>query len=360
MPSYANVPNRLWVQVMPSRKVLPPRAEAVGIPAVIVADLIASGVGAIVKSAADRLIASDQYVIKTVLAHEPSFVIRANAMSASFLLNCITLNVGSKAIPIYDEERVPLSFDVIAKRTEYGESPVVIRLELNESTDGTALAARVTHWKYEKFLDPSPTPFRTPQRKVTVEVKISDVEGSVLLATAMQVKADSSMLPNARPNDGERLPWMKRPVKNFSGERVLTKDQDFGPVNIEASITEVAEPCGFAKILGTTLGNQKAAIEGYVKDRVTQALDETEAAKAKLASLKEASTGRDEYETAYAEAVKATKTFDAAADGAAKSAAEQTLALKRATLRLKERLARAAFDRAGLAFEPMPAINDPA
>ena len=332
-----------------------------GIPAAIAADLIASGVGAIVKSAADRLIASDQYVIKTVLAHEPSFVIRANAPSASFLLNCITLNVGQKAIPIYDEEtRVPLSFDVITGHPEYVRSPVVIRLELNEPTDGTALACGVTHWKYTEFLDPSPTWFRTPRRKVTVEVKISDVEGSVLLATAMQVKADSSMLPNARPNDGERLPWMKRPVKNFSGERVLAKDQDFGPVNIEASITEIAEPSGFAKILGTTFGNQKAAIEGYVKDRVTQALDETEAAKAKFASLKEAATGRDEYETAYAEAVEATKTFDAAADGAAKSAAEQTLALKRATLRLKERLARAAFDRAGLAFEPMPAINDPA
>jgi len=331
----------------------------VGIPAVIVADLIASGVGAIVKSAADRLIAADQYVIKTVLAHEPSFVIRANAPSASFLLNCITLNVGQEAIPIYDEKtRVPLSFDVIARRAEYEQSPVVIRLELNESTDGTALAARVTHWKYTQFLDPSPTPFRTPRRKVTVEVKISDVEGSALLATAMQVEADSSMLPNARPNDGERLPWMKRPVKNFSGERVLAKDQDFGPVNIEARITEVAEPSGFAKILGTTLGNQKAAIEGYVKDRVTQALDETEAAKAKLASLKEASTGRDEYETAYAEAFKATKAFAAAADEAAKSAAKQTLALKLATLRQKEILARAAFDRAGLAFEPMPAIKD--
>ena len=149
---------------------------------------------------------------------------------------------------------------------------------------------------------------------------------------------------------------MKRPVKNFSGERVLTEDKEFGPVNIEASITEVAEPSGFAKILGTTLGNQKAAIERYVKDRVTQALDETEAAKAKLASLKEASTARDAYEAAYKAAVEAKKFFDGAADGAAESAAEQTLELKLATLRQKEVFTRAAFDRAGLAFEPMPAI----
>lgn len=219
MPSHANTQNHLWVQVIPSCK--EPLEELVAIPQAIVADLIASGVGAIVTSAADLLIASDKYVIKTVLAHEPSFVIRANATSASFLLNCITLNVGPKAIPVYDEKtRVPLSFDNIVKSTEYRQSPMVIRLELDESTDGTALAARVTHWKYAQFLDPSPTPFRSPRRKVTVEVKISDVDGNVLLATAMQVEADSSMLPNARPNDAERLPWMKRPVKNFSGERV--------------------------------------------------------------------------------------------------------------------------------------------
>ncbi len=353
----ANAQIRLWVQVTPSIKEPSPRAEALGVPAAIAASLIASGVGAIIKSAADRLIASDQYVLKTVLAYEPSFVIRANAPSASFLLNCITLNVGPRPITILnDKTRVPLSFSDIERHPEYKQSPVVIRLEIDDSTDGTALAARVTHWKYAQFLDPSPTWFRKPRRKVTVEVKISDLDGSVLLATAMQVEADGSMLPNARPNDGERLPWMRRPVKNFSGERVLTKDQEFGPVNIEASITEVAEPSGFAKILGTTLANQQAAIEGYLKDRVAQALDETEAAKARLASLKEASTQRDEYTTAYEQAAEATKTVASATDGAAKSKAEQTLALKLAALRQKEILARAAFDRAGLAFEPMPPI----
>jgi hypothetical protein len=360
MSSYANAQNRLWVQVMPPHTEPPPGAEAAAIPAVFVAEMIASGVGAIVKSAADRLIASDQYVMKTMLAYEPSFVIRANAASASFLLSSITLNVGRKAIPIYDDKtRVPLSIEVIRNSAEYRESPVVIRLELKESTDGTALTARVTHWKYMQFLDSSATWFRKRRRKVTIEVKMSDVEGSVLWATAMQVEADSSMLPNTRPNEGERLPWMKRPVRHFSGERAIAKDQDFGPVNIEASITEVAEPSGFAKLIGTTLGNQKAAIEGYVKDRVSGIFDETEAAKAKLASLKDASTARDEYESAYDAAAKAGKTFDVAADQAVKTAARQTLELKLATLRQKEVLARLAFDRAGLAFEPMPAIKDP-
>lgn len=360
MPLHNSIQNRLWVQVMPSCKVPRRGEEAVEIPAAIVADLIASGVGAIVKSAGDRLIASDQYVTKTVLAYQPSFVIRANTTSAVFLLNCITLNVGPRAIPIYEEKTcAPLSFDIIVKSPEYKLSPVVIRLELEESTDGSALAARVTHWKYTQFLDASPTWFRTPRRKVMVEVKISDVEGSVLLATAMQVEADKSMLPRTRPNDGERLPWMKRPIKNFSGERTPDQDKEFGPVNIEVSITEVAEPSGFAKILGATLGNQKAEIERYVKDRVTQTLDETEAAKARLVSLTNASTARNEYETAYAAAVEAAKGFDAAGDAVARSATEQTVALKLAALRQKEILARAAFDHAGLAFEPMPAIKEP-
>jgi hypothetical protein len=360
MSSYANAQNRLWVQVMPPHAQLPPGAEAAAIPAVFVGEMIASGVGAIIKSAADRLIASDQYVMKTVLAYEPSFVIRANAASASFLLNCITLNVGRKALPIYDDKaRAPLSIDVIRNSSEYGESPVVIGLELKESTDGTALTARVTHWKYTQFLDAPATWFRKRRRKITIEVKISDVEGSVLWATAMQVEADSSMLPNTRPNDGERLPWRKRPVRNFSGERAIAKDQDFGPVNIEASITEVAEPSGFAKLIGTILGYQKAAIEGYVKDRVSQIFDETEAAKAKLALLEDTSTARAEYESAYDAAAKARKTFDIAADQAAKTAARQTLELKLATLRQKEILARSAFDRAGLTFEPMPAIERP-
>lgn len=360
MSSDAKVQNRLWVQVMPTCKVPPPGVEVVAIPAALVADLVASGVGAIVKSAADRLIATDQYRITTVLAYEPGFVIRANATIASFMLNCITLNVGPTPIAIVgDKTGVPLPIDEVEKSAAYGESPVVIRLEIDESADGTAIAARVTHWKYTRFLDPSPTSFRTPQRKVTVEVKLSDVDGGVLFATAMQVQADSGTLPNARPNDGERLPWMKRPVRNFAGERTLGKDQTFGPVNIEATIAEVAEPSGFAKMVGTSLGNQKASIDSYVKDRVTQALDETEAANARLASIKEATAALDEYTAAHVAAGLARLAFDAATDPAAKSGARQTLELTLATLRQKEVIARAAFDRADLAFEPLPAVGIP-
>ena len=68
MSTVASAPNRLWVQVMPSCKTRARFTEALAVPPVILADLVASGVGAIVKSAADRLIASDRYVIRTMLA----------------------------------------------------------------------------------------------------------------------------------------------------------------------------------------------------------------------------------------------------------------------------------------------------
>jgi hypothetical protein len=358
MSTVASAPNRLWVQVMPSCKAPVRTAEALAIAPAFVVDLVASGVGAIVKSAADRLIASDQYVIKTVLAYEPSFVMRAQATTVSFLLNCITLNVGPGPIPIRDEEtKRPLPVDIIMRSAAYEQSPAVIRLEFEESTDGTALAARVTHWKYTRFLDPSTPWFRNPLRKITIEVNFSDAAASALLTTAMQVEADSSTLPRARPNDGERLPWLPKPVRNLPGDRQPGSDQFFGPVNIEAKITEVAEPSWFARLLGSTLGSQQAAIEGFVKDRLVKALDETEAAKAGLTTLQDAMAARADYESAYKAAVQTRKTLETAADDAAKIAAEQALALQLATLRLKETLARDAFDRAGLPFEPLPAIE---
>jgi hypothetical protein len=351
--SSSSKPNRLWVQVVWESKDTP--VSEAGVPIFDVGGLIASGVGAIIKSTADVLIASDQYVTKTVLAYEPSFRIRAHATSATFLLNSIVLNVGPNAVKPSDVE---------VNGGEYARSPVVIWLKFDESIDGTALAPRVTHWKYEQFLDPSAmrlkSLFRTQRRKVTVEVKISDVDGGDLLATAMQVEADSAGLPNVRPNYCERLPWKKRPVKNFTGERSVAEDQCFGPVNIEASITEVCEPSRFARFLGMTVGSQKPAIEKYVRDRVMQAMDETTTAKAMLISLDEASKIQNDYQTAYKEAAEAMKAVTAAVDEADKCIAQQLLALKLATLRQKEILARASFDRAGLAFEPMPKIKDPA
>ncbi|MGC8640158.1 MAG: hypothetical protein ACP5XB_09815 [Isosphaeraceae bacterium] len=243
------------------------------------------------------------------------------------------------------------------RSTEYARSPVVIRLEFEESSDGTALAARVTHWKYTRFLDPSAPWFREPRRKITIELNISDAAACVILSTAMQVEADSGSLPHTRPNDGERLPWLPKPVRNLPGNRQPDSAQFFGPVNIEASITEMAEPSRFARMLGRALGSQQAAIERYVKDRLVQALDESEAAKAGLAMLKGASAARAEYESAYQAAAHTRKTLDTAADDAARIAAEQALALQLATLRLKETLARDAFDRAGLSFVPLPAIE---
>lgn len=360
MSSYTSNKNRLWVQVMPSCEIPSLVMDAKGGPVAILVDFMASGIGAIIKSAGDRLVNSDQHVMKTVVAYEPGFVIRANAISASFLLNCITLNVGPKVIPIRDGKTgLPLSLDVITKSSEYEQCPVVIRLEFVESTDGTAVAAQITHWKYNYFLDPSPTPSRTPRRKITIELKISDVDNNVLLVTVMQIEANSEELGNERPNDGERLPWMKRPVKNLSSEQNLAQDQFFGPVNIEVSITEVAEPSRFAKFFGTFLGNQKTAIETFVKDRLTQVLDESAAGKRKLDLLKEASTALEEYKKNYDMAVKARSNLDAASkdDIAAWDDAKQRLALQLAILHQQEVLTRGVFDRAQLSFTPLPVIK---
>ncbi|MGC8640157.1 MAG: hypothetical protein ACP5XB_09810 [Isosphaeraceae bacterium] len=117
MSTDPNAPDRLWVQVMPSCKTQARFTEALAVPALIVADLAASGVGAIIKTAADRLFASDHYVIKTVLAYEPGFVMRAQATTVSFLLNCITLNVGPEPVPVRDEgTQTPLSLDFTNKK----------------------------------------------------------------------------------------------------------------------------------------------------------------------------------------------------------------------------------------------------
>jgi len=362
MSDDGQVGNRLWVQVR--QRPAAARAEEAALPAAIAVDLVASGVGAIVKSAADRLVATDQWVIRTVLAYEPAFAMPGGATAARFLVHGITLNVGPKPVPLRDERGQERSLEAVAGSSRgapdspYARSPVVIGLELAESADGTALTASITHWKYAGFLDPSPAPFRRSRRKVTVEVKISDPEGSALLKMAMQVEADAGGLAAARPNDGERLPWMRRPVKNFPGERAPGVEQTFGPVNVEASITEVAEPSAFAKVLGAVLGNQKAAVEKYVRDRVGQALDETEAAKARLDAVKEASTARAEYDAAWATATEAKKVHEGAT-GQAREVARQALQLKLVALRQKEILARAAFDRSGLPFAPLPAIPEP-
>lgn len=356
MSSYTNVQNRLWVQVIPLCELQRPAVQAKALPEAIITNLVASGVGAIIQSAVDKL-ATDQYVIKTVIAYEPGFVIRANASSASFLLNCVTLNVGPQPIPILDKHtRLPLPLDVITNKEEYEQSPVVIRLEFTESSDRTAVAARITHWKYSNFIDSSTSPLRKPGRKISVEIKISDVESGLLLATAMQVEGDRAKLSDFRPNHGERLPWMKRPMKNFSGDRIQTQDQEFGPLNIEVTITEVAESSRLGMILAAVLGNQKTAIEAFVKDHVNRAINETEAAKAKLGSLKEAATALENYKNAYKEAITAKGTFDAASDPIAKRLAKQALTLQLATLDQKEILARTLFDSAQLSFEPMEPI----
>jgi len=291
--STAEARNRLWLQVTPAREPAATRLEAAPVVAAIAVDLAVSAVGTVVKVVSDRLVATDQYVLRTLQAYEPAFAIRANAASSEFLPRYITLNVGPRPVPIPKVgSNATFPAPEVERGVEYRSSPVVVRLELTGSKDGTALRARLAHWKYADFIAPPTAPFKRRKRKVAIEVKMSDVDGGALLKLALQMEATRAELPTAGLASAEHLPWVKRPVKSVPGDRASAEEQWFGPVNVEASVTEVAEPGWLAKLLAGTLGNQKAAIEKLVKDRVGQALDETEAAKARIEAVKEALAAR--------------------------------------------------------------------
>lgn len=357
-----NASNRLWVQVTPSREPAAARREPAAAgpesaAAAIAVDLAVSAAGSLVKVVSERLVATDQYVLRTLQPYEPAFALSADKASAEFLPQFITLNVGPDPVPVPgvgSDAELPIPEPEGGEK--YQRSPVVVRLKLVGSKDGTALRARLAHWRYAKFIAPPKAPFKRRKRKLAIEVKISDVEGGVLLKLALQVEATRAELPAAGPSGAEQLLWVKRPVKSFPGERAPAGEQWFGPVNVEASVTEVAEPGWLAKLLAGTLGNQKAAIEKFVKDRVGQALDETEAAKARIEAVNGALAARTEYEAAYAAAVEARKAFQAAA-GAAQAAARETLRARVRVLQQRDVLAREAFARAGLAFDPMPDLG---
>ncbi|QRM35411.1 hypothetical protein [Microvirga sp. VF16] len=350
-----NANHRLWVQVTP--RLTPSAAPSATIVAGIITDLVASGVGAVIKTASDRLIAPDQYSTSTILAYEPAFALRSRATTPEFLLKCITLNVGPKPLRILDDKMNPIPGLEMENYEEYKESPVVAQIEFLESIDGTAITGKVAQWKYEKFLDPSSTWFRTPRRKVTIEIKVSAADGTSLLALAMQVEATESEIRTAKPNEGERLPWSTRPSKSAQAPGDPNTDIIYGPVNIEAKITEVAEPSAFAKVLGSTLSNQKATVETYIKGRVAQAFDESAAAQAQLTLISAAASTREKYETAHSEAVAAKKAFSQAHPPGENE--RQQLILKLQVLKQQEVLARGAFDKAGLPFYALPEVPGP-
>jgi hypothetical protein len=341
--------DRLWVQVTAQDRTA---LEMAG--AEVIAGVIASGIGAVVKGVADRLIATDQYTITTTLAFEPAFRRVANSSRDEFLPKFITLNVGPEPINpktfLHDTPKLTYPPHDMPKLN----SPVVIQVEIVESKDRTAVAAKVRHWTYQRSLEPGKVPFRARRRKVTVEIKMTDIDGRALLTLAMQVQGTQQQINSQLPQLEERLPWAKRPSMSVPPETPTGQDVSFGPVNIECKITEVAETSGFAKFLGATLNSQKGAIETYVKERVTQALDDTAAANAQLQALTAASAARQRYEAAYKE-VEAAK--QAAAQASRGSTAALDLQVKLAILRQREVLAREAFQQAMLAFDPLPPIQ---
>jgi len=344
--STASAP-RLWIQATArkaeSRQVGP---EALG--TVFLATLASSGVGALIKTAADRLLADNEFTLSDTLAFDPAFHAAQTGGQGEFLVSAITLNVGPQAVTLEPDGQLSEATVIGAARAGI---PVLVRVEFVPSLDGTALAGRVTHWVYQGCLD-ARTALRASQRKVSIEIKITDAAGASLLATAMQVTATVNTLAKARPAQGERLPWARKPGAVAPAGAV---DGRFGPVNIQVRITEAAAPSWLGRLLGNTLSAQKAAVETLVKDAVTQALDPSAAAQAQLGSIEAAQTAWTAYATAHQKAAVAREAFDKAGS----AANQQALVLALAVLAERLTLAREAHGRAALTMQSLPAVAAP-
>jgi hypothetical protein len=129
----------------------------------------------------------------------------------------------------------------------------------------------------------------------------------------------------------------------------------FGPVNVSATLTEIAKPSWLGKTFSTTLTTEKSALQDFVKQKVKDEIDPAARAQAKLDLANAASTALAAYDTAYAAASTAYATYQ----GAASAANKASLVVKLAVLRQQEVVTREAFDAAGMSFQPYPAIPPP-
>jgi hypothetical protein len=342
----SNTP-RLWIQVTYESDETRGVQEG-ELVASALATLASSGVGALIKSMADRLIADNEFTLSDTLAFEPAFRAAQPGALGEFLIRAITINVGPKRIEL--DRTGNLSGDA-AKAEKDPESPVVVRVEFEPSKDGTALAGKVTKWVYSKCLDDR-TAFRDDKRKVTIEIKVTDASGISLLATAMQVTATKDSLATATPAEGGRLPWVRKPSAAAPPGAAAGP---FGPVNVQVRITEAAGPSWFGRLLGNTLASQKAAVETYVKDAVTQALDPSAASQAQLHTVEAAQTAWTNYATAHQKAKTAREAFEKDKSPATQQPLELALAVVAGHLSL----AREAFLRAGVPFRPLADIAAP-
>lgn len=337
---------RLWIQAT-NRTAVNQGVVPETVATTFLATLVSSGVGALITTAADRLLADNEYTLSDTLAFEPAFHAVQPGAPGEFVLRTITINVGSA--PIELEHDGQLSDKVVTEADRTGTS-VVVRVDFEPSLDGTALAGHVTHWVYRRCLDPR-TALRAPQRKVTIEIKVTDTAGASLLSTTMQVTATVDTLATACPAGGQRLPWAHKPAAAAPAGAAGY----FGPVNILVRITEAAAPSWLGRLLGNTLSGQKAAVETIVKDAVTQALDTSAPAQARLDSVEAAQTAWTAYVTAYQKVMAAREAFDKDRS----SANHQVLVLALAVLAERLALARDAHGRAGLTLQPLPDVAAP-
>jgi hypothetical protein len=375
-PRAASEPDRLWVQATPAcNPIAEPttQAQAPRVASVpeIGAAIVAGAVGEWLKAAANWLKADSTYTVSTILPLDDAFRHRASAVArrdaadpdAVFVPRCVTLSVGPDAVGLLDTQGAPVPMPRLVRRQDYLASPVFIQIEYNSAHDGSAVAPTVVHWKYERFLDPEAAPLRKPQRQVTIEVLVTQpaVDGSADVDVHSTYRAVGSIEDYARmsakierqvPPYNVPGPWQPRPSR--SPPAGWPQDKPYGPVNLKATITELAWASDFAKFFASGLSSQQSEIESLVEARIKEAVDPTARAQARLAALSTAQSARSQYASAYKAAQDAGKEY--CAGKATRDAVELALAI----LRQDEALARRAMDHAGIAFTPMPALDVPA
>jgi hypothetical protein len=149
----------------------------------------------------------------------------------------VTLNVGPDPVPLWEAEDKLLTEAVIAASREYIASPIFLQVSYVRSDDASALAGRVTMWKYARFLG---TTWLRRRRHVCITLEIFRPDGSRLLDSAISFSATPKTL-GAVNLDGALLGWRPLPIEPVASRKVDPRGR-FGPVNVMASICESDRP----------------------------------------------------------------------------------------------------------------------
>jgi hypothetical protein len=352
---------KLWANVvqLPATRCAPAAFAMDSIGTDLVVSIAASAVGNLVDAVADYLNTDDVYLLSLAIPLDAGFAATRTATTTTavtttdFSVSCMVVNVGEKPVVKFPGA---LSWDEAIDKDAFSASPVVVAIALqNAALDParTAIAGRVTYWKYAHFVNPSPRWFRNPERLVALDVELKKPDASSILKISLSAKADELTMPTSVPASGAWFPWVARPTMSLPAGS--SHSGRFGPINMEVTLKETAYPSWFGKLLGGSVTGQKAALQQVVQDKLNQALDPAAAAQASLALLAAANTSLVAYQTAYDAANTALANYNANPSAALK----QVLALKRAMLSQQEALTRQAFDKAGLSFVAFPDIPLP-